>query len=48
MSSNKYKSIKKSRNKTNKIWTKLKSWNLPKFRSGNLFKSKKSSKYQYY
>ena len=32
---NKYKSIKKSRNKLVKILAKLKYWNLPKFRSKN-------------
>ena len=38
---NECKSIKKSGNKIVKILAKLKSWNLPKFKSRNLFKSKK-------
>ena len=35
VNSNKYKSMKKSRNKVVKILAKSKSWNLPKFRSKN-------------
>ena len=41
---NKCRSIKKNGNKTIKILTKLKSWNLPKFRSKNLTRFKKVQK----
>ena len=40
INSNKYKSIKKSENKIVQILAKSKSWNLLKFRSRNLAKSK--------
>ena len=39
--SSEYKSIKKSGNEIVKILAKLKSWNLPKSKSENLFKSNK-------
>ena len=39
---NKYKSVRKSENKIVKIFTKSKYWNLPKSKSRNLFKSKKT------
>ena len=42
----KYKSIKKSRNKTIKILAKLKNWNLPKSKFRNLLRSKIFIKFQ--
>ena len=38
---NKYKRVRKSRNKIVKILAKPKSWNLPKLKFENLFKHKK-------
>ena len=42
VSGSKYKSIRKSENKMVEILANLKSWNLPKLKFGNLFKSKKT------
>lgn len=43
LSISEHKNIRKIENKIVKIWPKLKSWNLPNFKSENLFRFRKIS-----